>query len=1614
MARRITQILVFGPDDATGSSAIQVNGKSDLLMHLAKAPRIREEFPATVDLSLVVFGGSPWGRQTLKKRQVLHLVYDDGTRRGFRIRSVRPILTRSTNGGGLPDGAFDVEVRADSILRDLADWRLFKTLSPSTVTTESVALTGLTTSQVLSAILSSEWNAPTWFQPAAIQPFQVASQKPQVMGVGMSALEAIDMMCSRLTAQGKPVTYYEPSWNASASKWEIRLRVEPVSPDATTRPAHAPNGGSISGIYPNLLELAVEDEAGDYFSRLMPVAGDLHIGIQKARFEVDSEEATDDGIKLYLKGDPIQADSQMVGLHAGRSLSGLGWYEVLSSGVAEGGDLCWIEIADDREPASRWPGVPIAFALDSSANETPYLVVKDREDAYGTKTAPRLLFQDISPYENEIVNEGWSADLSTFSSGVAVGWEIVGAATGAEESQAQFVTHGSKSQKVTTSEAGEGIQLSAYTFEPTDEVKSISFWVRVIVQSGRVRLVAKLDEKDGDGERTWPAGEQQIEFSALTPNEAGISFNLPDGWSGADINFQLLDVSGGSVFYVDAATLTLSTAPQPYAADMGPAALFREGARYLATHGIDHARYRAKVMDQGVKDAPESAVQQANALGLYSLRKLFVDYRGYCVRLRRDSDDAVKDFGFLNGYVDTEAIAAWAGEEDVFVVRWYDQSGNGRHAAQSTAAAQPQLVLAAADGLPEIVCDGDDDYMVTGALGAATTTLHVMSVFALKSFTSEGSADTIYDVDSASDAMIVATQSGTRLFAGTNNSADGIGSVYTLGDRTQTSALYDPAGCHFRRDGALVGAFAATTTLSGSSMTIGVRGNLAAGSFANVAFREFVAYTTAQEKEAAIEADQMASWGMSGTIPSPPGGPYEEITLGDYVSLKAAPESGSYEIDETVRVVEIEYDEDRSTRRLFKDLVLSEKLPDFFQRFQDRSPIPVGTKVTDTIVPASRIPHVNIEAEQVGTDGVVTVTIVDPASLVESVEMRTASGRNLEDTDAYAEVSPSDGEYVETVALVEGHVSFIQVKVVLGEGFEPMVFAPVAFDADVFPNVAYSYELLFGGSGKYDVYLNWAGDEDTGSIVWKFGSGSNTVAAGRAGRVKVSGDGVNPGSSFTITATGYSEGDGTGVEAAETYTVTATAPSQAPAVQASNISGIVAANKLLESAQKFASNITFSSSSESVVSWGSGTLRLTNGNTYAISSGNTGTMSAGTTYYIYWDGGGTTTQFQATTNPATATGDRKIVVCVAWKSSISGDSAHFTPAVGMADNPPVIAAAAIQANVIRAIQAEITQLSALAANIGTAVVDDELVISESGVIRSGATAYGTGTGIWIEYNGGTPRFRVGNPSGNQMRWTGSALEITGTIHATGGSFSGTLEVGDGGEIAWEGGKITKTGIRFDADDSQGSYIQFVDNHIRELAGDLLIGGVSDGGVTISSGTVTIEDLGGGIQITTDGAFKIDGIEIDVSGATTGTILGHDGTKIAARSPTSAGLVVTGSSNQSIAGTKNFTGVLQAGGNSVLTTGSSIGSLTDVTISSAATNHVMKHDGSKWVNGAITDAMLPATISIGKIGNNPVYVSSGFMKFTASALTSSPPVSQTNTFIPVDMNGTTYYIRLYST
>lgn len=103
-----------------------------------------------------------------------------------------------------------------------------------------------------------------------------------------------------------------------------------------------------------------------------------------------------------------------------------------------------------------------------------------------------------------------------------------------------------------------------------------------------------------------------------------------------------------------------------------------------------------------------------NASAAYSLRKLRNAYAGNCIRVRRSSDNTEQNIGFVNNSLDTASLLTFCGAGNGFVTTWYDQSGNGFDANQTTATYQSKIVnsgsILTINSKPALFFDGSDDY----------------------------------------------------------------------------------------------------------------------------------------------------------------------------------------------------------------------------------------------------------------------------------------------------------------------------------------------------------------------------------------------------------------------------------------------------------------------------------------------------------------------------------------------------------------------------------------------------------------------------------------------------------------------------------------------------------------------------------------------------------------------------------------------------------------------------------------------------------------------------------------------------------------------------------------
>lgn len=130
------------------------------------------------------------------------------------------------------------------------------------------------------------------------------------------------------------------------------------------------------------------------------------------------------------------------------------------------------------------------------------------------------------------------------------------------------------------------------------------------------------------------------------------------------------------------------------------------------------------------------------AAAAYSLRLLSTSYTGSAIKVRRASDNTEQDIGFSNNVLDTTSLASFCSGTNGFVTTWYDQSGNGRNATQTTAAEQPKIYdsstgVITENGKAAVQFDGlNDNLATTGSPFSATenTLIAVSKQSAVTSF----------------------------------------------------------------------------------------------------------------------------------------------------------------------------------------------------------------------------------------------------------------------------------------------------------------------------------------------------------------------------------------------------------------------------------------------------------------------------------------------------------------------------------------------------------------------------------------------------------------------------------------------------------------------------------------------------------------------------------------------------------------------------------------------------------------------------------------------------------------------------------------------------------------
>jgi hypothetical protein len=134
----------------------------------------------------------------------------------------------------------------------------------------------------------------------------------------------------------------------------------------------------------------------------------------------------------------------------------------------------------------------------------------------------------------------------------------------------------------------------------------------------------------------------------------------------------------------------------------------------------------------GMSAPPASGVkllldENPGASVAYSLRKLSSTYTGSSIRVRRSSDNAEQNIGFVGGILDTAALLSFCGSGNGFVTTFYDQSGNAKNSVQTSAGAQPRIILSG--NLETLNSKPTINYISATATGTPLENVTAQSIF---------------------------------------------------------------------------------------------------------------------------------------------------------------------------------------------------------------------------------------------------------------------------------------------------------------------------------------------------------------------------------------------------------------------------------------------------------------------------------------------------------------------------------------------------------------------------------------------------------------------------------------------------------------------------------------------------------------------------------------------------------------------------------------------------------------------------------------------------------------------------------------------------------------------
>jgi len=216
----------------------------------------------------------------------------------------------------------------------------------------------------------------------------------------------------------------------------------------------------------------------------------------------------------------------------------------------------------------------------------------------------------------------------------------------------------------------------------------------------------------------------------------------------------------------------------------------------------------------------------SGAAAAYSLRQLSSNYSGDAIVVRRASDNTTQAIGFVNNELDTTSLESFCSGTDGFVTTWYDQSGNGYDAAQTTSSAQPKIVSSGStildNGKPSVQFDGSDDHIDTGTqIGLANTG----SIYVISSIDDTSDFRAQFSNGYSDDIWVGSVLNSQKLQIWTNNvNSAGTTNVFSLNTQFLASYFMKSGGSKIYHNNSIYFTSSKTFTRPNSTTTNGAIG----------------------------------------------------------------------------------------------------------------------------------------------------------------------------------------------------------------------------------------------------------------------------------------------------------------------------------------------------------------------------------------------------------------------------------------------------------------------------------------------------------------------------------------------------------------------------------------------------------------------------------------------------------------------------------------------------------------------------------------------------------------------------------------------------------------------